>query len=110
MSVTQTLPEPSMARAYGSDTPAPVKLMAMVKSFGAAVRLGWNGESAVWSPNNVATFAPGLCAILAIAVAVSVGTVLPFSALANSVLQAVEPGPVELTHAARILASVLISA
>src|ERR1700727_2303024 len=47
------------------------------------------------------------------AVAVSVGMVglkPAEGALLNSVVQAVEPGPVELTQAARILASVSISA
>src|SRR5262249_44088740 len=54
----------------------------------------------------------GLCAILIAAVAVSVGVVpeVPLlSASPRSVVHAVEPGPVELMHAARIFASVSIS-
>ena len=47
--------------------------------------------------------------MLIAAVAVSVGTVLPFMALLKSVVHPLEPGPVLPTHAARILAKVLIS-
>src|SRR5271154_5085019 len=56
-------------------------------------------------------FAPGLCAMLMAAVAVSVGAV-PVEpsdlAFENNVEQSVEDGPVELAHAARIFARVLM--
>src|SRR5580658_8439467 len=54
-------------------------------------------------------FVPGLCAMLIAAVAVSAGAVLPFFALLNRVAQAVEAGPVELMHSAKMLARVSIS-
>src|ERR1700734_283059 len=83
--------------------------MAMVKSLGAALSEGWKGELAVCKGNRLARLAPGLCAMLMAAVAVSVGAVLPFLALAKSVVQGLELGPAELTHAARMFPSVLIS-
>src|ERR1035438_4310887 len=82
----------------------------MVQSLGALdVRLGWNGAVDVDRSQSGVTLTAGLCAMLIAAVAVSVGSVLPFFALLNSVVQPDEPGPVVLMHAANMFASVLIS-
>ena len=62
------------------------------------------------SAYSAAIFATGLCAILIAAMAVSVAGVPPFSALLRRVVHCMELEPVELMHAARMLARVLISA
>src|ERR1700683_3732255 len=85
----------------------------MVKSLGAVLSEGWKGAPAVWSVKRFAIFAPGFWAMFNAAVDVSVGMVglkPAEGALLKSVVQGVELGPLELTHAARILASVSISA
>lgn len=83
----------------------------MVQSLGSRERLLWNGAVGEASENSSDILAPGLWAMLMAAVAVSVGSApREFFALLNSVLQAPEPGPLELTQAARMSARVLISA
>ena len=82
--------------------------MTMVKSEAARFHVGWKGEVEVFKANSVETFAPGLCAMLIAAMAVSVGVTAPFSALVSSVVHWAEPGPVELTQAARMSAKVLV--
>src|SRR5271154_440636 len=83
--------------------------MAMVQSLGAAVRVGWNVESAVLAVKRAATLTPGLWAMLRAAVTVSVGAV-PSSAGALVKSLAQPEVPSELTQSTRRLASELISA
>src|SRR5579863_1794913 len=80
--------------------------MAIEKSLGGVSRAGWNAQVVPMIPNRVATLAPGLCAMLIAAVAVSVGCVLPFVAFAKSVVHGVEEGPAELMQAPRMSATV----
>ena len=55
-------------------------------------------------------FAPGLCAMLIAAVAVSAGCEFPFIAFPNNMVHGVEDGPAEFTQAPRMSASVSIVA
>src|ERR1035438_3423280 len=83
--------------------------MARVQSLGAPLSEGWKGAVEVERPHSAETLALGMCAMLMAAVAVSDGGLPLFSALLNSVLQPLDPGPLELMQAARMSARVLIS-
>src|ERR1700683_1514812 len=101
----QASPEASMAMLSGSLKRPPVPVYSpMVKSLGWALSMGWNGAVPVCKPYKFAIFAPGAWAMLSAAVAVSVVVSDGFTAFVNNVVQAVELGPAELTHAARMLA------
>jgi hypothetical protein len=105
----QALPALSIAMQLGPLMLLPLNWIARVKSFGAAPSAGANGGVGKTTLNSADTLAAGLCAILIAAVAVSVA-VVPVDPLdvasANSVEHAVDVGPVEFTHAARMFASV----
>ena len=93
----QRLPVASTARAFEEVRPPPVKSMARVKSAGWVERMGRKGVSGVGMAKSAATLAPGLCAMLMAAVAVSVGVMPALMALAKRVVQAeeAEPGGVD---------------
>ena len=71
----QAFPKPSITRASNPSTPGVLMLSEIVKSLGCAPSADPKGGSAVERPYNAAIFAPGLCAMLIAAVAVSDGIV-----------------------------------
>src|ERR1039458_5640879 len=71
----QAFPKPSIAIPPSPSTPPVLMLSEMVKSLGCAPSADPKGGFAVERPYNAAMFAPGLCAMLIAAVAVSEGIV-----------------------------------
>src|SRR6185312_577146 len=105
----QALPDPSIATPSGPLIPPPENESSTVQSFGAALSPPPTGGVPPASAYSALTFAPGWCAMLIAAVAVSLGfapVALPSDvASANSVAHCAPP----LAQLARMSASVLIS-